>query len=205
MRTLADPWWHCLSSEIDATPGKEERTLQIVRMMEQFLKDVEGKAFRMARYALRDDDEALDAVQDAMLRLVRKYSDRPPEEWRPLFYRILQNGIRDIQRKQVVRNRVMSWFGGGRRDPGEPDAIEGAPDPVGMTPERETALDDSMDALNEAIHGLPRRQQQAFLLRTLDGLSTAETARAMGCSEGSVKTHYSRALHSLRQRLGEYW
>ena len=173
--------------------------------LSQFLAGVEVRAFKIAQAALRHEDDALDAVQDAMLQLARAYSARPAEEWKPLFYRILENRIRDMQRRRTVRNRVMSWLPfRGDPDEGEPDPIAEAAsdDPL---PVRRLEIDEAMSALEKALGALPRRQRQAFLLRTLEGLDVAQTAQAMGCSEGSVKTHYFRALQTLRAQLGELY
>jgi len=180
-------------------------TLQRERQLNQFLADVERRALRIAEIAVRDRDEALDLVQDAMIKLVNNYARRPEGEWTPLFYRILQNGIRDWHRRQKVRNRVMVWFG--RRDAGEDhyDPVAHAPDPAGRSPDEELQTGQAMEKLEEAVHALPTRQREAFMLRTFEGLDVAGTAVAMGCSEGSVKTHYSRAVHRLRDKLGEYW
>lgn len=173
------------------------------RALGQFLASVELRAFKIAQAALRHEDDALDAVQDAMLQLARAYSQRPAEEWKPLFYRILENRIRDVQRRRTVRNRVMSWL------PLRGDSEEDAPDPIAEAasdeplPVRRLEIEEAMSELEKALAMLPRRQQQAFLLRTLEGLDVAQTARAMGCSEGSVKTHYFRALQTLRAQLGE--
>jgi RNA polymerase sigma-70 factor, ECF subfamily len=176
------------------------------RALNQFLAGVELKAFKIAQAALRHEDDALDAVQDAMLQLARAYADRPEEEWKPLFYRILENRIRDMQRRRTVRGRVISWlpFRGNDDDEDEQDPIAQAPsnDPQ---PVRKLEIAETMEALEKALGTLPRRQQQVFMLRTLEGLDVAETATAMGCSEGSVKTHYFRALQSLRAQLGEFW
>lgn len=171
-----------------------------------FLAGVERRAFRIAQLALRNPDDALDAVQDAMLQLAKRYAQRPENEWPPLFYRILQSRIRDCQRRRAVRNRVLSFFGGQREaedDP--PDPIEAAPDLAGREPGEEVAQAAAMQVLESALSALPGRQREAFVLRILEGLDVADTARSMGCSEGSVKTHLSRAVHSLRQSLGEHW
>ena len=163
------------------------------------------RAFKIAQAALRHEDDALDAVQDAMLQLARAYSGRPAEEWKPLFYRILENRIRDMQRRRTVRNRVMSWL------PFRSESDEDEPDPIAEAaseeppPMRRLEIAEAMAALEKALGALPRRQQQAFLLRTMEGLDVAQTARAMGCSEGSVKTHYFRALQTLRAQLGELY
>ena len=184
----------------DSTTNSQSRALN------QFLAGVELKAFKIAQAALRHEDDALDAVQDAMLQLARAYSDRPAEEWKPLFYRILENRIRDMQRRRTVRGRVISWlpFRGNDEDDEEQDPIALAPS-LDPQPARKLEIAETMAALEKAIETLPRRQQQVFMLRTLEGLDVAETATAMGCSEGSVKTHYFRALQSLRAQLGDFW
>lgn len=180
-------------------------TLQRERQLNQFLAEIERRALRIAEIAVRDRDEALDIVQEAMIKLVRKYNDRPSEEWAPLFYRILQNGIRDWHRRQKVRNRVMVWFGRATSPDGDYDIVAEAPDPAGRSPEEELQTSDAMERLGTAVHALPNRQREAFMLRTFEGLNVAGTAAAMGCSEGSVKTHYSRAVHTLRDKLGDHW
>jgi len=182
-----------------------QATQQATRALEQFLADVERRAFRIAQIALRHEEDALDAVQEAMLKLVKNYSARPAPEWKPLFYRILGNCVRDAQRRRRTRGRVFTWIGGhdDADEPGE-DPIEQAPDMAPLPPERVQA-DGAMAALEQALGALPARQREAFLLRALEGLDVAATASAMGCSEGSVKTHYFRALQALRLQLGEHW
>jgi RNA polymerase sigma-70 factor (ECF subfamily) len=176
------------------------------RALNDFLAGVELRAFRIAQIALRHEEDALDAVQDAMLQLARAYGARPAEEWKPLFYRILENRIRDAQRRRMVRNRVMSWLPFRRNDEDEdpPDPIEQAASPD-IGPAQALQVDETLKALEEAVQALPARQREAFLLRTIEGMDVPQTAAAMGCSEGSVKTHYFRALNALRGRLGEYW
>lgn len=172
--------------------------------LDRFLASVEQKAFKIALASLRHEDDALDAVQDAMLQLARAYSDRAPEEWKPLFYRILENRIRDMQRRRSVRGRVMAWL------PWRRDDEEDAEDPIAEAPSADPQpaarleMNEAMAALEQALHALPERQRQAFLLRNLEGLDVAQTAAAMGCSEGSVKTHYFRAVQALRARLGDF-
>jgi RNA polymerase sigma-70 factor, ECF subfamily len=191
-----------LHGDVDLTdPAEQTRT----RALNQFLAGVEVKAFKIAQAALRHEDDALDAVQDAMLQLARAYAKRPPEEWKPLFYRILENRIRDMQRRRTVRGRVMGWW------PFRADEDDEEADPIAQAassepqPVKRLELDEAMGALEKALAQLPRRQQQAFLLRTLEGLDVAQTAAAMGCSEGSVKTHYFRAVQALRAQLGELY
>ena len=180
------------------------RALQQQEQLNRFLAEVERRALRIAEIAVRDRDEALDLVQDAMIRLARRYGDRDTVEWPPLFYRILQNGIRDWHRRQAVRRRVVVWFGRGG-DEDDYDAVAAAPDPAGRSPDQELANSEAMTSLEEAVGRLPARQREAFMLRTFEGLDVAGTAVAMGCSQGSVKTHYSRAIHSLRETLGEHY
>jgi RNA polymerase sigma-70 factor (ECF subfamily) len=174
------------------------------RALNDFLASVELRAFKIAVIALRHEDDALDAVQDAMFQLARAYGARPAEEWKPLFYRILENRVRDVQRRRMSRNKVIAWlpFRRGEEDDELPDPIEQAAsrDPA---PSQRLEMDQAMQALEAALRELPRRQQQAFMLRTLEGMDVAQTAAAMGCSEGSVKTHYFRAVHALREKLGD--
>jgi RNA polymerase sigma factor (sigma-70 family) len=176
------------------------------RALEQFLASVERKAFKIAQLGLRHQDDAFDAVQDAMLALVKSYTDRPADEWKPLFYRILDNKILDLQRRRTVRGRVMALLPSRRDDDDDEanDVLAQAPD-LAPLPVMRLELDEAIGALESALRELPDRQRQAFLLRGLEGLDVAETATAMGCSEGSVKTHYFRALQSLRAQLGEFW
>jgi RNA polymerase sigma-70 factor (ECF subfamily) len=181
------------------------RTLQKEQQLGEFLADVERRALRIAEIAVRDRDEALDLVQDAMIKLARHYSGRGKDEWTPLFYRILQNGVRDWHRRQAVRNRVMVWFGRTNPQVDSQDFIASAPDLAGRTPDEELQNSEAMQDMEQAVHNLPARQREAFMLRTFEGLNVAETAMAMSCSEGSVKTHYFRAVHTLREELGEHW
>jgi RNA polymerase sigma-70 factor, ECF subfamily len=202
--TLAPPYSMPSASHGDVELSDSTTNSQS-RALNQFLAGVELKAFKIAQAALRHEDDALDAVQDAMLQLARAYADRPAEEWKPLFYRILENRIRDMQRRRTVRGRVISWLPfRNDEDDEEQDPVAQAPS-ADPQPPRKLEIAETMEALERAIESLPRRQQQVFMLRTLEGLDVAETATAMGCSEGSVKTHYFRALQALRAQLGEFW
>jgi RNA polymerase sigma-70 factor (ECF subfamily) len=171
--------------------------------LDQFLAQIERRAWRMARLALGDAEEAHDAVQDAMLRLVRSYRDKPADEWTPLFWGILRRRITDLQRRRKVRSVMVGWLGGGHNDDGEEMPSWDPPD-HGPGPQRLLSDRQAWAAVSEAVQELPQRQREAFMLRTLEQLSVAETATAMGCSEGSVKTHLSRALGSLRERLEDW-
>jgi len=191
-----------LHGDVDLTDSSDQTRS---RALNQFLAGVELKAFKIAQAGLRHEDDAHDAVQDAMLQLARACADRPPEEWRPLFYRILENRIRDMQRRRTVRGRVIAWLPfRGDEDEDELDPIAQAPSPEPQ-PAQRLELEQAIGALERALGELPRRQQQAFLLRALEGLDVAATALAMGCSQGSVKTHYFRAVQALRAQLGDLY
>ena len=195
------PW----PGRIIAARPDEEAALDSTRELDRFLAGVERRAFRLAEIALRDREDALDVVQDAMLQLARRYAGRPPAEWRPLFYRILENRIHDFQRRRRVRNRVLAWLPGRREDlPEEGDPLDNLPDAAALPPE-ELQGREALVALQRALRALPERQRQAFVLRALEGLDVAETAVAMGCSEGSVKTHHFRAVQALRAALQDHW
>jgi RNA polymerase sigma-70 factor (ECF subfamily) len=195
----------CLDWPADVVlPG--DRLLDNSRALNAFLSEVERRALRMADMQLRDIDDALDVVQEAMIKLARKYAARPASEWRPLFFRILQNGIRDVQRRRTVRKRLFAWL------PSAADTDDGeAPDPLAniadAAPQPPTQLmqTESMHKLESLLGELPARQREAFMLRNFEGLDVEGTALAMGCTAGSVKTHYSRAVHFLREQLGEVW
>jgi RNA polymerase sigma-70 factor (ECF subfamily) len=175
-----------------------------LRELERFLAGIERRAFGIAQLALRNADDAHDVVQGAMLRLAQSYANRSAAEWKPLFFRILYNGIRDLQRRQSVRRRFFGLLPGAGRpdDESAEDPFDQVPDP-GPEPLQELTAAETMQQLERALHGLPARQLEAFSLRCLEGLDVAATALAMGCSEGSVKTHYFRALRALRIELAE--
>jgi RNA polymerase sigma-70 factor (ECF subfamily) len=200
---------HALNSSIDPTHlvgmrrvDKKERPLTSTQDLERFLASVERRAFVMARIATGNPDEALDIVQDTMLGLTQRYANRPAEEWGPLFQTILQSRIRDWYRRSRVRNRFRVWFTSD--EDGAVDPIAELPDRHEAGPERHAGDNRAMNALEQALHRLPLRQQQAFVLRAWEGLDTRDTAQAMKCSEGSVKTHYSRACETLRKILKDY-
>lgn len=183
-----------------------DKALENKQAMNLFLAGIERRAFRMAEIASGNRDDALDLVQDAMMGLVQKYAHKPEEEWGPLFHRILQSRIRDWYRRNTVRNKVKGWLKFTSSDENEQqDPIQTAADIQGKDPESSTRNDNAGEAIHLALKQLPLRQQQAFLLRSWEGLSVIETAKAMACSEGSVKTHYSRAVHSLRTRLEDHY
>jgi RNA polymerase sigma-70 factor (ECF subfamily) len=171
--------------------------------LDAFLAQVERRAFRMAELQLRQREDAMDAVQDAMLRLVKHYRDKPAAEWSPLFWGILRRRVVDLQRRRKVRSIVVGWLGGGRDDDGDElpawEPADHGPGPLDRLHDVQSYAD-----MVTAVRQLPPRQREAFMLRMLEGLDVAETARAMGCSEGSVKTHLSRAMHHLRDQLEDW-
>ena len=169
---------------------------------------MERRAFKQAVFAVRDEEAALDIVQDAMLRLAEKYGDRPPAELPLLFHRIMQNAIRDWFRRQKVRSLWTTLFSslGGRGDDDEDhDPLETLEAAGGSNPEETPAnrLERSqvLEIIEQEMSRLPARQREAFMLRYWEELDVAETAKTMGCSEGSVKTHCSRAAHTLAAAL----
>jgi RNA polymerase sigma-70 factor, ECF subfamily len=185
---------------------QESRPLATDKELSDFLKSVEKRAFKRTAYTVRNDDAALDIVQDSMIRLSEKYADRPPEELPLVFQRILSNATMDWFRRQKVRNAVLvnlSDFEGADDDGGDFDllelldldsvATESAADSVG----RQQIL----ELIDGEVSKLPGRQREAFLLRYWEELDVAETAAVMGCSQGSVKTHCSRAVHALAKAL----
>ena len=171
------------------------------------LKNVEKRAFKRTVYAVRDEDAALDIVQDAMIRLAEKYHDRPAAELPLLFQRILSNATMDWFRRQRVRRSVMQNMsdfdvGGEGGDFDLLESLESADGMLGAESAAETVSRSQILLLIEAqIAELPARQREAFLLRYWEEFDTAETAVVMGCSEGSVKTHCSRAVHALAKAL----
>ncbi|MES9944683.1 MAG: RNA polymerase sigma factor [Candidatus Thiodiazotropha sp.] len=173
--------------------------------LNRFLAGVERRALRMATISLGNQDDALDLVQDAMMKLATRYSNRPEHEWGPLFYRILQNGITDWHRRSWVRDRWRRFVGSQDSEYEIDDPLEAVPDSRQQAAPERLQQEHAVACLEQAIQQLSLRQQQAFMLRLWEGLSVQETARAMGCSQGSVKTHYSRAVTALRERLEEHW
>ncbi|TAK78535.1 MAG: RNA polymerase sigma factor [Aquabacterium sp.] len=174
--------------------------------LNDFLKSVEARAFKRTVYAVRDDDAALDIVQDSMIRLAQSYSDRPASEWPMLFQRILSNATMDWFRRQKVRNAVVQNFSDFEvsDEDGDYDLLESLMSADGSTVESaadSVSREQILHSVEEAVADLPARQREAFLLRYWEELDVAETAAAMGCSEGSVKTHCSRAVQALAKAL----
>ncbi|MGC2166737.1 MAG: RNA polymerase sigma factor [Gallionella sp.] len=175
--------------------------------LNQFLSSIERRAYKHALFAVRDAHTAMDIVQDAMLKLAEKYGDKPADELPMLFQRILQNTIRDQFRRQKVRSAWLTLFSGmqSKQDDTEYDPLDvledGDNQSAPAAPEASLQQKQIMNIVEIALSNLPSRQREAFLLRYWEGLDTIETAAAMGCSEGSVKTHCSRANHALAAAL----
>jgi len=173
--------------------------------LSDFLRDVERRAFKQTVYAVRDDHAALDIVQDAMLKLAEKYADKPVAEYPMLFQRILQNTMRDYWRRQKVRNlwtTLLSSFGAGQDGEEDHDPLDSIDvEDEGTNPAIQLERSQTMQLIEKAIEKLPARQREAFVLRYWEDMDVAETAEMMGCSEGSVKTHCSRAVHTLATLL----
>ena len=162
--------------------------------LEAFLRGIDARAFRFAELGLRHREDALDAVQEAMLKMLA-YRDHPASEWSPLFWSILRNKITDMQRRSLFRLR---WLlpGSTGKDGDAVDWADDTPDPPRNHDSRE-----AWQEISNALRSLPARQREAFTLRVLEELDVAATARVMGCSEGSVKTHLSRAREALQKQL----
>lgn len=172
-----------------------------------FLALTERRAFKQVAYAVRDDHTAMDIVQDSMMKLAEKYAPRPATEFPMLFQRILQNTTRDFWRRQKVRNLWTTLFSSfGNSDDEDFDVLEtldSANENKSDEPDSALEKKQTIALIEQALTKLPTRQREAFILRYWEEMDVAETAAAMGCSEGSVKTHCSRAVHSLSNILGK--
>ncbi|MCB6182477.1 RNA polymerase sigma factor [Leeia sp. TBRC 13508] len=177
--------------------------------LSQFLADIEKRAYRHARLAVQNDEHAFDIVQDAMLKLVDKYQDKPIEELPLLFHRILHNVINDYHRRQKVRNfwvLPFSLFAGKEDEEDEFDLLSSVENDQSYGKDPALAFNDqeTLKLIEEGLARLPQRQREAFLLRYLEENDVATTASIMGCSEGSVKTHCARANASLTDWLNKH-
>ena len=175
--------------------------------LEEFLKFIEKRAFHMSRLSTSSVEDAHDIVQDTMFKLVEKYADKSPADWKPLFYKILRSKITDHYRRKALRDKVFPWKkapADESEDYFEQRIIEGV-STSGDGPDNLVIRAEKLQQLTLGIKQLTLRQQQAFMLRAWEGLSTRDTAAVMGCTEGSVKTHYSRAMERLRALLGDYY
>jgi RNA polymerase sigma-70 factor (ECF subfamily) len=170
--------------------------------LDRFLASYEQEAYKMAYIMTRDREDALEIVQDSMMKLVQNYRHKSPDEWRLLFFRILQNRIRDFYRRRHFRLLLHSFLPLAKPDSDE-DPWQQVRDEKIETPEQRSLSEATLEQIVAALHRLPLRQQQSFLLRAWQGFTTRETAQALEISEGSVKTHYQRAIAHLQKTLGE--
>lgn len=166
-----------------------------------FLKHIEKKAYRMVFMSVGGHADAIDLLQDSMLKLVVKYSDKTPSEWKPLFYRILSNKMTDWHRHQKLKNMLFFWKPADSEESDDNWLVDEAKKM--MVPEDELNKEQQQAVVLQELSTLSEKQRQCFLLRSWEGLSVAETAKAMECSQGSVKTHYFRAVGKLRSVLDE--
>src|SRR5690606_5421395 len=167
-----------------ANPPADDDATQAPATLDGFLAGVGPRAFRFAEAGLRHREDAMDAVQEAMMKMLA-YRERPPEEWTPLFWSILRSRIIDVQRRRTFR---LGWLGSAPAG-GEDSSLDWADE--GPDPARAHDGQEAYGHLLAALRGLPRRQREAFTLRVLEEFDVADTARIMACSEGSVKTHLS--------------
>lgn len=164
----------------------------------QFYSSIEKRAYRMVLFETKNSSDAIDLVQDAMEALMKRYKDRPKNEWRPLFYKILQNKITDWQRRSILRNKLF-WTPSREEHDDQSIPYDDASSP--MKPEEHLNNELSIEKLQSLLVQLSPRQRQTFLLRVWEGFDVKQTAKIMKCSSGSVKTHLSRAMEYLRTEL----
>ncbi len=182
------------------------------KTLDEFLAGVERKAYQICFYSLRDEQAALDVVQDSMLKLVENYADRASTEWPALFFTILHHRITNMHRWKKLRDvggRLISIFKDTPRDEGQGNLLETdigvALMPEHARPDSETLGAQLRNRIDRAMQRLSKRQREVFLLREWQGFNVRETATILGCSEGSVKQHHFRAVRALRSELAEVW
>lgn len=172
------------------------------QQLDQFFARFEIEAYKLSYVITQNREDALEVVQDSMLKLVHKYSHKSVDEWRLLFFRILQNRLRDYQRRKQIR-QLFHLYPAKTQE--QDDEVEQFKDPSAETPENSLHSENALHAIQQALGQLPLRQQQVFLLRAWQEFSTKEAAFALSITEGSVKTHYKRAIDQLRLQLGEHY
>ena len=172
------------------------KSMDLNEQLNQFFISHEKKAYSIALMSLRHQDDALDVIQDVMIKFVEKYKNKKTDLWAPLFYRMLHNRITDTHRANTKNKKFFKFF-----DKSESDALENIEDTNEM--DIINQIDNAMkiDNLQQALKALPNRQLQAFICRIWEGLSVAQTAQSMKCSQGSVKTHLFRALKNIRNQI----
>ncbi len=176
---------------------------QLRQQLDLFLQTHEQSAFKMTLVLIKQREDALDIVQESMMKLVQNYAQKSAQEWPLLFYRIVQNKIRDYRRKKAFRD-LFQIFLSNSKDSDPDDIIKHSKEQKTLSPDKQAQQHDNIKLIVQAVQTLPLRQQQTFILRAWQELSVKETAFTLSMSEGSVKTHYSRALNKLRNLLGEH-
>ena len=191
-----------VSSAVPSPVASEEFSVDEGLSLERFLERISARAFRFAELGLRHREDALDALQDAMIRMMG-YREQPAAEWTPLFWSILRSRIVDMQRRSLFRMRWLVSPSARTVDDDTIDWIDQAPDDA-PGPSRLYDSREAYQSVATALRALPARQREAFTLRVLEDCDVATTARIMGCSEGSVKTHLSRARDTLQRKLEDF-
>jgi RNA polymerase sigma-70 factor, ECF subfamily len=196
------PWpnRHKMSASANAQALKEQ---QLRGRLDQFLRGLEKRAYQMALMSLRNPDDAMDAVQECMTAFVKNYALKDEADWPKLFYTVLDSKLNDGHRRNTTRRR---FFGLLPQQSSEDDidVLDVIADGTSFDPSELHAAGQTGAGIVAAVEKLPLRQRQAFLLRMWEGFDVAQTADVMRCSEGSVKTHLSRALHNLRGQLQNF-
>ena len=173
-----------------------EESMDLTEQLNHFFVAHEKKAYAIAVMSLKHPDDALDVVQDVMIKFVEKYKNKKYELWTPLFYRMIQNRITDFHRKNTQHKKFFGFFTKEDEAP-----LENITDEHYVTAIDQIDTDMKIENLQQALKSLPTRQLQAFVCRLWEGLSVAQTAKSMKCSQGSVKTHLFRALKHVRLQL----
>ncbi len=185
------------TSTADSSQSTEQR-------LTVFIQQVSGRALMMMESATSHHDVARDLVQESFISLHQHYASRPSSEWVPLFYTILNNRLMDWRRQEIRKNKRFGWFKPTLVEDTELDASLLIEDEQNIDPADFISKEFTLQEIQKAIARLPTRQQQAFMLRAWENLDTKTTASIMDCSEGSVKTHYHRAIQTLRAHLSQF-
>ena len=198
------------SIHMDAFPKSNVKTLtadssqSTEQRLTLFIQQVSGRALMMMESATSQHDVARDLVQESFISLYQHYASRPSSEWVPLFYTILNNRLMDWRRQETRKNKRFGWFKPTLVEDTELDASLLIEDEQNIDPADFISKEHTLQEIQKAIARLPTRQQQAFMLRAWQNLDTKTTASIMDCSEGSVKTHYHRAIQTLRAHLSQF-
>ncbi|VAW42075.1 RNA polymerase sigma-70 factor [hydrothermal vent metagenome] len=182
---------------VTSITSTQAESMDLTEQLNQFFIEHEKKAYTIAFMALKNQDDALDVVQDVMIKFVEKYKHKNIAHWGPLFYRMVQNRITDFHRASTRRKKYFSFF---NNDDDDENIIEQVADDKYVSALEQIDNDMQIAHLQLSIKELSARQLQAFICRIWEGLSVAQTAKSMKCSQGSVKTHLFRALKYIKQQ-----